>query len=111
MCGICVVWFEIFSKFESVGVCALGGRIDLSPGSSREIGASGEGGLRHDDADALKPDDEYARLELDDDNALNVGLKPGCKYDAALLLMKILCSTQMMMLFSNFVSRTSRCWG
>ena len=41
----------------------------------------------------LKPDDEYARLELDDDNALNVGLKPGCKYDAALLLMKILCST------------------
>ena len=98
-----MVWFEIFSKFESVGVCALGGRIDLSPGSSREIGASGEGGLRHDDADALKsdddhadalkPDDDHARLELDDDNALNVGLKPGCKYDAALLLMKILCST------------------
>ena len=37
-------------------MCALGGRIDLSPGSSREIGASGEGGLRHEDA--LRDDDE-----------------------------------------------------
>ena len=47
-----------FSTFESlrVLVCALGGRIDLSPGSSREIGASGEGGLRHEDA--LRDDDE-----------------------------------------------------
>ena len=60
-----MVWFEIFSKFESVGVCALGGRIDLSPGSSREIGASGEGGLRHDDADALQPDDEHAADDLE----------------------------------------------
>ena len=41
------------STFESLGVlvCAVGGRIDLSPSSSREIGASGEGGLRRDDAD------------------------------------------------------------
>ena len=47
-----------FSTFESlrVLVCALGGRIDLSPGSSREIGASGEGGLRHEDA--LRDDDD-----------------------------------------------------
>ena len=37
-------------------MCALGGRIDLSPGSSREIGASGEGGLRHEDA--LRDDEE-----------------------------------------------------
>ena len=49
-------------------MCALGGRIDLSPGSSREIGASGEGGLRHDDADALKHDDEHdAVLQPGDD--------------------------------------------
>ena len=44
-------------------MCALGGRIDLSPGSSREIGASGEGGLRHEDA--LRDDDE----EQDDGGA------------------------------------------
>ena len=46
------------STFESLGVlvCAVGGRIDLSPSSSREIGASGEGGLRHEDA--LRDDDE-----------------------------------------------------
>ena len=37
-------------------MCALGGRIDLSPGSSREIGASVEGGLRHEDA--LRDDDD-----------------------------------------------------
>ena len=92
------------STFESLGVlvCAVGGRIDLSPSSSREIGASGEGGLRHDDADALKHDgddaddlkpdnhdasalklvDEHAGLELDgvDVDALKpddaVGHKP-----------------------------------
>ena len=54
-----------FSTFESlrVLVCALGGRIDLSPGSSREIGASGEGGLRHEDA--LRDDDD----EQDDGGA------------------------------------------
>ena len=55
MCRYIVNTFvQIFvSTFESLGVlvCAVGGRIDLSPSSSREIGASGEGGLRRDDAD------------------------------------------------------------
>ena len=38
------ILLELFSTFQSlrVLVCALGGRIDLSPGSSREIGASAE---------------------------------------------------------------------
>ena len=78
----CVVWFEIFSKFESVGVCALGGRIDLSPGSSREIGASGEGGLRHDDADALKPDGDDADAHCS---------------------MMLMLSNPMMLMFSNLI--------
>ena len=43
-------------------MCALGGRIDLSPGSSREIGASGEGGLRHEDA--LRDDDDEEQAYL-----------------------------------------------
>ena len=60
-----------FSTFESlrVLVCALGGRIDLSPGSSREIGASGEGGLRHEDAlcdDEEEQDDGGAALSDDE---------------------------------------------
>ena len=49
-------------------MCALGGRIDLSPGSSREIGASGEGGLRHEDAlrDDEEQDDGGAALSDDE---------------------------------------------
>ena len=69
MCRYIVNTFvQIFvSTFESLGVlvCAVGGRIDLSPSSSREIGASGEGGLRQDDADALQPDDEHASDDLE----------------------------------------------
>ena len=64
-------------------MCALGGRIDLSPGSSREIGASGEGGLRHDDADALKHDgDDADDLKPDADDA--DALKPD-NHDASAL--------------------------
>ena len=73
MCRYIVNTFvQIFvSTFESLGVlvCAVGGRIDLSPSSSREIGASGEGGLRRDDADDA--DDVDDADDADDVNDAN----------------------------------------
>ena len=109
------ILLELFSTFQSlrVLVCALGGRIDLSPGSSREIGASAEKEdfdrmmlmllmmmmlmllmmmmlmlsnlmIMMRDAEALKLGDQHNADALKLDDDDAVGLKPGDAYNAAL---------------------------